>query len=189
MRFEHSGSTAVLCFVFSLLSCVQPHLTHFTMPLFFLIRFFVRFLTPLLPHSCSLPVPISPPLNSYWYFHYDLVLFCCSCKALFSLPCQLPSFSPFQIMRKLFFLPPKAVLFLLHKLLSSSYPLLSAPLVAHVLLADFCYSRHLEMLRDHSPVHVLNAGVSYWPSDFLYFKTFVREHCYVSRGPCPLSCC
>lgn len=80
------------CFVFSLLSCVQPHLTHFTMPLFFLIRFSVRFLPLLLPHSCSLPTPIFSPLNSYWYFHYDLVLFCCSCKALLSLPCQLPSF-------------------------------------------------------------------------------------------------
>lgn len=111
-----------------------------------------------------------PPLNTYWYFHYDLVLFCCSCKALLSLPCQLPSFSPFQIMRKLFFLSPKAVLFLFHKLLSSSYPLLSAPLVAHVLLADLCYSCHLEMLRDHSPVHVLNAGVCLLAFRFSVFQ-------------------
>lgn len=110
------------------------------------------------------------PLNSYWYFHYDLVLFCCSCKALLPLPCQLLSF---------FFLPDhEKTIFSFSKsnpLFTSQTPLffisiIICPLVAHLLLADFCFLCHLEMIKDHSHAHVLNTGVCLLAFSFSVFQ-------------------
>lgn len=137
----------------------------------------------LLPYKvfCKVPPP-SPlsfllssrthffPLNSYWYFHYDLVLFCCSCKALLPLPCQLLSF---------FFLPDhEKTIFSFSKSnppFTSQTPLffisiIICPLVAHLLLADFCFLCHLEMIKDHSHAHVLNTGVCLLAFSFSVFQ-------------------
>lgn len=137
----------------------------------------------LLPYKvfCKVPPP-SPlsfllssrthffPLNSYWYFHYDLVLFCCSCKALLPLPCQLLSF---------FFLPDhEKTIFSFSKsnpLFTSQTPLffisiIICPLVAHLLLANFCFLCHLEMIKDHSHAHVLNTGVCLLAFSFSVFQ-------------------
>lgn len=158
----------MFCFLTFILCSASPHTFHHA---------------PLLPYKvfCKVPPP-SPlsfllssrthffPLNSYWYFHYDLVLFCCSCKALLPLPYPLPSF---------FFLPDhEKTIFSFSEsnpLFTSQTPLsflsiIICPLVAHLLLANFCYLCHLEMIKAHSPAQVLNAGVCLLAFRFSVFQ-------------------